>query len=1008
VTSYVSSHQTTGQSTRTGLTQPQAREVVTTLQGDIRTNQFGLTQTQTQEFVDTVQEKIEGRSAENSFGGATKNLANHLLTSNLVSGQVTNSFGRGGATTTQVTRQGETTVTSQTRTTENVVSSGSRHVTSTKASKKGPVTKDGKLIIYEEVPVFVEKIVEVPFDNIIERPVEKRIENRYYVDREVEVERVVVKEVPKIIEIKKEKIIEVEKFVDEEEVKENHIDVVEEVIKVVEVPEIVYEDEIHYKDVEILKVRPHRTDIKENIIYKDKINVVDQIVEKDKVITNNIYIEKSTGQRVDNYDPYAQVKIIEEVEEEPYNVYVDKIIEVKKEVPYEVVKEVDNVIIDRVPVERTVVHTEYYDDIKIKEVPVENVIEKKVEKQVLVDKYVDKEKIVEVEVKVPVEKRVEKIITKVIDVPVIREVVVEVPYANVVENHTTTDVEMFIAEPKVTHVNKEYAIIEETDENEDLEIEFEVDKIVENEVHTINEVPVDIKKQVINEVHKQSQYDKEVHLQRIVEKPNVRASYRDVPVPVNVQQSIVITQPVVNQNVKIVNKDKHIDVVHTNEVVQYNEVQQALELKKEQKTSKMTTHQKRHLESVTNETSRIQLDNLKLRTDIQAYEEHISQIRGVIIDDESLENNKREFREKIARLDNLINECTTESRQIEYNLRVDETNVNQYEDVEVYTEQEILRLEEQIREVEERNQQLRQLLGKVDIRSSKVGEMSSVNVKESMRMTREVEQKLNSYENDPNARITQGQKMTTSVYVPKNLGNSVQTRNVTSTSTRTFTSGGNQGRTVTSGVTRVSGGNQGRTVTSGVTRVSGGNQVRTVTSGVTRVSGGNQGRTVTSGVTRVSGGNQGGVSRGYTSTSTGSHVTKTGYTTTNTTGGYTTGGYTTGGVTSTSRQVTTSQSKTVTTTGANGQSKTTVSESYTNSAHPEKNYSYTNTSNTPYNVVTNNAIRASKVIKESPGEYVQSRSLVTSEDNRPKLFNSRGYEESRVITTSKNVTSYQS
>ena len=45
----------------------------------------------------------------------------------------------------------------------------------------------GKKQLVQEVPVYVEKIVEVPYEVIIENPVENVIENRYYVDREVEV-----------------------------------------------------------------------------------------------------------------------------------------------------------------------------------------------------------------------------------------------------------------------------------------------------------------------------------------------------------------------------------------------------------------------------------------------------------------------------------------------------------------------------------------------------------------------------------------------------------------------------------------------------------------------------------------------------------------------------------------------------------------------------------------------------------------------------------------------------
>lgn len=914
-----------------------------------------LTQTQSRQVTTHLNSQVQGTTTPDS-GALQQNLANHLLTSNLVSNEVSEM--------TQTRTHGTTTAArTATRTTGQ---------TNAVSSKKGPVTKDGKLIIYEEVPVFVEKIVEVPFENIIERPVEKRIENRYYVDREVEVIKEVVKEVPKIIEIKKEKIIEIEKFVDEEEIKENHIDVVEEVVKVVEVPQIEYQDEIVWKNVEVLKVKPHRKEIKENVIYQDKINVVEKVVTKDKVITNNIYIEKSTGDRVPHYDPNAQIQIIEEVEEQPYNVYVDKIVEVKREVPYEVVKEVDNVIVERVPREKEVVHTEYYDDIKVVEVPVENIVEVEVTKEVIVDKYVDKEVIVEVEKKIPVPKHVEKIITKVVDVPVIREVEVEVPYEKVVENRFDTDLEVLIAEPKVTHVNKEFPVIQEVHENEDLEIEFEVDKIVENEVHIKNEVPVDIKKQVVNTISKMTKYDKQVELTKTVEVPNVRTSYRDVPIQRSVQQSVIIEQPVIQENLKVITKEKPVDVVHTSEVVQYNEVEEVLELKNEQKTSKMTGIQKSNLERINNDVSKVQLENLKLRTDIQSYEELITQIRGVIIDDESLEANKAQFREKISNLDSLIMECSSESRRIETEIRNDENGGTIYEDVDVYTEAEIQRLEAQIKEVEERNQKLRELLGKVDIRSSKVGEMSSVAVKESVRMTREVEQKLNSYERDPNARITQGQKMATSTYISKPAQGTT-----TSHSYRNTTS------SYTVNAPKV----QTNTVTINSRTNSGNNQVYS-----------NQGGRVMSG--------------GYTSS------TWKGQTTSSGTTGYQTQGYSTsnqGYSSSVTKNTTVTESKSYqTSTTGKGVTKTTVSESYTNSAHPDRNYSYTNSSTQPlkpYSVVTNNAVRESKVIKESPGEYVPSRSLVNSQQNKPVLFSRESdaqrygrIEESRVISTRKNVT----
>lgn len=104
---------------------------------------------------------------------------------------------------------------------------------------------------------------------------ENIIENRYYVDREVE--KIVNRE--KFVDV--EKLIEKKKFIQREQFVEMD--------KYVEVPYEVYEDvERKYytdvpiphevqvnKNVEKLIVRPHRTEIIENKIYVDKEIPVD-------------------------------------------------------------------------------------------------------------------------------------------------------------------------------------------------------------------------------------------------------------------------------------------------------------------------------------------------------------------------------------------------------------------------------------------------------------------------------------------------------------------------------------------------------------------------------------------------------------------------------------------------------------------------------------------------------------------------------------------------------------
>ena len=842
--------------------------------------------------------------------------------------------------------------------------------------------EDGTVIIIEEVPVFQEKIVEVPYDVIIERPVEKRIENRYYVDRVIEVEVEKIINVEKIIEVRQEKIIEVEKFIDEEEVVENMVEVPFEVERVVEVPYDVYQDKIVEKNVEILKVRPHRTEVRENLIYKDQINVVDQIVEIDRKVDVPVYYEASTGQRVANYTVGQQVEIIEEVEEVPYNVYVDKIREVVVEQEYEVIREEDNIIVKRVPVERVVVNTEYYDEIREVEVPVE--VEKIVEvtEEVYVDKYVDKEVIREVEKKVPVPKHVEVIVTRVIDVPVIRDIIVEVPYEKIVVNKTETVAEVMFVEPRVQMVDIDVPRVIEQDVQEDLEIEFDVEKIVEREVKTETQVPVDYTRQVVRTHSRRESYNKDVELVKTVQKPNVRSSYRDINVAVKVQKKITTTNPVIQQNVERLTKDKQVDVIETNELVQYNEIVENVELKTESSKTRMTRGQKTDLSQISSETSRVQLSNLKMRTDIENYEQYIADIRSVIIDEESLNQNRLELTEKLSKLDILIQGCTTETSQIETDIRFADSQVLT-EDVEVYTATEIARIEAQIKEVEERNQKLREVLGKVDIRSSRVGEMSAVKVVEGMKISRQVEAILQGYERDPNATITSsGGKMVKSVYVEgqRSTGNNVNrtttTTNTTTTRTNNNTYGGaRQNVTYTSSQQGSRTGSQQGSRTGSQQRGQQGSQQgsRTVSQQGSRNVSQSGPQVVSSStnqsgqVTRYGQGTSTGASRGYTSGTTTQNrtVTQT-YQSSSSRGNQNNGGL------------------------VSGNTHTETTTSYTNSSHPERNYSNKTVTDVPSNYITGrHEVRGSKVIKESPGEYVQSNSLVSSQ-NRQKLFNSRG------------------
>lgn len=133
-------------------------------------------------------------------------------------------------------------------------------------SENQPVQSSQRIQIIEEVPVTVERIVEKPYEVIVQNPVQNIIENRYYVDNVVEkfVEQPKFIDVEKIVERKSYK--QVEKRVDVNKYVEKKYDVMIEVPRefVSEIP--VPREKLVQKSHENLVVRPHKTQVIENEI----------------------------------------------------------------------------------------------------------------------------------------------------------------------------------------------------------------------------------------------------------------------------------------------------------------------------------------------------------------------------------------------------------------------------------------------------------------------------------------------------------------------------------------------------------------------------------------------------------------------------------------------------------------------------------------------------------------------------------------------------------------------
>ena len=263
-----------------------------------------------------------------------------------------------------------------------------------------------------EIPV--EKLVEKPVDRIVEVPVERIIEKP--VDRivEVPVEKLVEKPVDRVVEVPVEKIVEkpVDRIVE--------VPVERVVEKIVEVP------------IEKIVERPI-----EKIVEKPIEVPVEKIVEVPVEKIVEIPVEKRVEVSVEKRIEVPVEKIVEvpveRIVEKPVERVVEVPVEKKIEVPVEKIVEVPIEKIVEVPVE------------KIVEVPVEKRVEVPVEKVV----EVPVEKLVEVPVEVPVEKIVNVPVERIVEVPV--EKIVEVPVEKVVE------VEKIVEIPKPEATTQEAA-----------------------------------------------------------------------------------------------------------------------------------------------------------------------------------------------------------------------------------------------------------------------------------------------------------------------------------------------------------------------------------------------------------------------------------------------------------------------------------------------------------------------------------------------------------------------
>lgn len=419
----------------------------------------------------------------------------------------------------------ETTVTGQSKVVSEVEGQKVRMSEHRKASSQEvevEVVKRDKIVeIIKEMPVRVERVVDVPYDVIVDVPIQRTIERERITN--------IVKEIPieKIVEVPINQIIErpVEKIVEKQV----------EIQKFVEVP------------VERVVERPYEV-IRENITWQDRFVDIDEgelgkYPQFDRLPTDVRYEE--VAKAID------QPRYVENIVEQVRPVERQRLIEVPRE---KIIENRQQVIIDRPRQVDKVIHREV-------EVPVERTVYKDVQVNVEVPRYrenlieipVPVERIVEREIQVPVDRVVEKkvIVEQLVENPVEHIVEIPVPHEEIIEEV----VEQITEEPyevQQAQIRPQEKIIRRSTghvRRVEVPVEYPIERLVSKQV------PSTIQKKVnrYTESRVESTLECPVVIERVTEVPKIVERIIEVPVE-RIREQIKFVE-------KIIEKPVYIDTV---------------------------------------------------------------------------------------------------------------------------------------------------------------------------------------------------------------------------------------------------------------------------------------------------------------------------------------------------------------------------------------------------------------------------------------------------------------
>ena len=570
------------------------------------------------------------------------------------------------------------------------------------------VGKKQKIVeVIIEKPVIVQKFVDIPEDVIIEKPVERRIEQEVYTERVIEVprEEVVERDVEvireEIKEIVIEKKVEVERIIDIPV--ETYREVPVEVIREVEVKVPVYKD----KYVDRTKFKPIETVVQEIPRYVDKPVYQDRVVERKVEIPVDRVVERVQERRVEV--PYTREvekvfhvdKVIEVPVERIHEVYVDKIVTKEVQVPVKVDKYVDkpyDVVVEKVvQVPREVVRenrvTVPVD--KVIEIPVERIVEIPIRNEKNVENVfaVSSERPVftPVQLDIPVPKFIDK--------PVQANAVVEVPSERVVERRIDVPFGKVVERPVVK------------------DLQVEVQRIVEKSQNVDRNVDIPVQVDKFFETFKDEVIEKPVTLQKIIERPVVVPKYVDRFVDKHVDVKIEVPIPKIVEIPRVNNVDKVVDANVRVQKARYSQRAQTVPINTFVRGQVLSQAQKKRFHESSQLLANSVVENEKLKAELTYLRERINikgnlgtglganvnqaevdRLRRVIMDLENSLRNKEGER-------NRLRQTTSTTGEIDVQTRNDG--------------QDIPKLQDHIRRVKAENENLRRIANKGKFESTR-------------------------------------------------------------------------------------------------------------------------------------------------------------------------------------------------------------------------------------------------------------------------------------------------